>query len=229
MARCPRCGAKTDPTLAAYCAECGQTLLDEAPPPPSAPSSPPPSWAPAPAARPTPVAPSRVRTIGGGILRSAMARFAIVAVLAGGYGLYDSFVSADRDDTGAITDAGDVSAEEMAVGDCIDWPDPDEELIDKVAGVPCDQPHDAEIYAMPWLSVGANEYPGIEELFEPAAQACYEAFEDYVGVPYDLDVDHYFDFFSPSEEGWADGDREIVCLAYRIDEAKMTASVRASA
>jgi hypothetical protein len=155
---------------------------------------------------------------------------AVVLALGGGWGIYDTIVSADRDDGGAIAGAGDVAADELVVGDCLDWPDPDVDVVDRVDGIPCDEPHDAEIYAITRLSAGPGEpYPGFDGLIDEAADACVEAFEGYVGIPYELDEFLYFDFFSPTEKGWAAGDREIVCMAYRIDDGKLTVSVRAEA
>lgn len=161
----------------------------------------------------------------------------VVAVVAaiGGFLAYQLLASdGEGGDGGAgeipagVTDARDIQADEIAVGDCIDWPDPDAEVIDLVIGIPCDQPHDAEVYAIPLLAAGADQpHPGFDGLLDEALDLCTVAFGDYVGVPYELDETYFFDFFSPTEESWVIGDREIVCLAYRIDEAKMTATVRA--
>ena len=34
--------------------------------------------------------------------------------------------------------------------------------------------------------------------------------------------------FTPTDEGWTKGDREIICYAVRIDEAKLTTTIKKS-
>lgn len=237
MARCPRCGAMTDPTVDRDCPACGEILSD----PGETASSMRPggllsSTPDPPAAEPPRDEPPRRVGPGGGLLKAIGIPIAIVAALAAGYLIYDVVGSSDGDDAGASggpadVDSGteevvDIEAAAIAVGDCIDWPGDD--LVDTVAGVPCDQPHDAEVYAMPLLTAGPEvAYPGFDGLVDEAVGLCVQAFEGYVGVAYEADQEHDFDFFSPTEESWAAGDREIVCLVYRIDEADITGSVRA--
>ena len=60
-----------------------------------------------------------------------------------------------------------------------------------------------------------------------ADEACRPAFEDYVGVAYD-DSEWFGTFINPSEETWAEGDREIVCVLHTEDETEVTGSAEGS-
>jgi hypothetical protein len=73
----------------------------------------------------------------------------------------------------------------------------------------CGQIHDLEVYAV--IPIVGSQYPGMEEVAIFAEEECVSAFESYVGVPESqssLGYDTYF----PSEQGWANGDRNVVCV-----------------
>ena len=71
-----------------------------------------------------------------------------------------------RDEEGNITEGGDVGVFALEVGDCFDQP-PDGN-IEEVAGVPCDEPHDTEVYAKFDMEGGDDApYPG-----DAAVQTC---------------------------------------------------------
>lgn len=60
-----------------------------------------------------------------------------------------------------------------------------------------------------------------------ASDACIDAFEAYVGRPYDesdLDITWYV----PSRESWEDGDRSLQCVAIRTDGDPLYQPVRNS-
>jgi len=114
----------------------------------------------------------------------------------------------------------EVSVFRVREGDCFD--DPEGEEVREVEVIPCDEPHDNEVYALVELD-DDDDFPGEDQVAEEAQELCFEAFEDYVGIPYEESV-----FLSlqltPSEEGWADGDREAVCVLYDADQDKLDES-----
>ena len=132
-----------------------------------------------------------------------------------------------RDESGAIEEEGDLGVFSLEVGDCFD--DVASALgggeVESVPAIPCDQPHDNEVFAKPALSGSA--YPGDDEVYEQAQELCIEAFGDYTGEDYatsDLDVFP----ITPTERTWEDGDvRYAVCGLYNLDLSKLTGSQRA--
>ena len=128
-----------------------------------------------------------------------------------------------RDDAGAIVESGGLGAYVMQIGDCFN--DPDAELIESVEGIPCDQPHDNEVYAE--FDYPADEWPGEEQLFQDAWYRCLDRFEGYVGRDYETSALDIW-LFGPVEEGWAEGDRLITCFVFDYYGEKLTVSARNS-
>jgi hypothetical protein len=117
--------------------------------------------------------------------------------------------SADRDSaTGEITESGDVSAFSLKVGDCVS----DLELseaVTSVPGVPCDQPHEAEVFAI--FNLPEGDYPAEEELFEQAETRCSDRLAIYAPDAMN-DQSLQLSYIYPLEQGWP-ADREVVCFA----------------
>lgn len=116
-------------------------------------------------------------------------------------------------------DAGD--AEEATTGDteaadetATDVPEGiDGTVPTSTAGVvkaDCDDPHVGEVYAQQDLD---NQvlFPGARMSQFTAAVCTGEAFEDYIGYPFDSSI---FDVitYAPSKESWATGDRTVTCV-----------------
>ena len=145
------------------------------------------------------------------------------AVAAGAY-FVNSYLQADRDETGAIVGAGSVDAFQMRVGDCFDDGSTfDDSEVDSVPGVPCSKPHDNEVYAV--YDVASATFPG-EGMAEMAHDGCLQRFEAFVGKDYDsssLDIATLY----PSPESWQQqNDREVVCAVYDVDSKKLTGTVK---
>lgn len=115
-------------------------------------------------------------------------------------------------------DAEEVDIADVEVGQC--FFEPTRDLVDALATVPCEDPHEYELYALVDLEGGEGaEYPGDEAIGEDAFDVCEDRFEDFVGVAYD-DSRYYIFTISPSEETWDDGDREVVCALYEPVDAE---------
>ena len=91
--------------------------------------------------------------------------------------------------------------------------------------VSCDDPHAYEL-----IDVVAHDappgatYPGQERLFQFGAEQCVEHFEEIVGTPFmrsDLDVFMYV----PTDFSWRLGDRDIQCMALRVDGGALEGTV----
>ena len=130
---------------------------------------------------------------------------AIAVVLAVGY-----FASARRGSSGEIENGGNLSAFDIQVGDCFGVEEEGEQISD-VDAVPCTQPHVYEAYHVADHETAA--YPTQAELDGIFDQLCVASFEPYVGAPYDTSA-IWANFMTPSEESYADGDREYVCYLF---------------
>lgn len=92
----------------------------------------------------------------------------------------------------------------------------------------CDEPHDAEAYAVFEVDAAADEaYPSGTVLASFAQQGCQDRFADYVGMPYE-DSPYYFAVIVPSRASWGNrDDRRVVCSVIAADRAPLEASVKA--
>ena len=139
---------------------------------------------------------------------------------------------AERANDGTIASRGSLLVMDLHVGDCFDDPTglnpaaPD--LVD-VVGVevlPCDVPHDNEVFAKLDHEGGSTAgYPGEAEITEYAVERCIDEFEPWVGLSFDESILDVL-FIVPHAKGWGVGDRGIVCAAHRVDLGKLDSSVR---
>jgi hypothetical protein len=142
--------------------------------------------------------------------------------------------------TGAA--ATDESAEtvdtfDVKTGDCILYPKEQQQALEQataateapmdVETVPCDRPHDSEVYAI--FDLPDGDFPGEEEVIAAADEGCFNEFEPFVGNSYDnsvLDIEYFF----PSQESWSfDGDRQVTCMVYHLEGEPLVGSARESA
>ena len=148
----------------------------------------------------------------------ALAATALVALsltLTGCSGL-DSVTDFLSDDTGVVEGTGESQdVFTIVAGDCINDAAADSE-ISSVPTVECTEPHDSEAY-LAFEMEGDLLFPGEDTVLEAADKGCLDAFEGFVGVPYEESYVDY-GYYYPSEATWLTGDREIVCLAYETDE-----------
>ena len=202
---CKRCFADND-GVAAACQRCGLTRGAEAT---DADRS---AWS---------ATPQAAESRGGGLL-PLLLRFWWIPAVAIALGI-GAFTAARRDETGSITDAGTVSVEELQVGDCF-VPATDADEISEVDAKPCGEAHEYEIYHVTtWDRDGA--YPSDDDWFTFIVDSCDPAFEAYVGLEYMASVLEVIPL-TPTEEGWADGDRVLQCALVDPTNASLTSSQR---
>lgn len=147
-------------------------------------------------------------------LPTAIFAAAAVAVAVSGCSLFGPVASNTqpvRDDNGVIVDTNEqTDAFELVVGDCLNDASATGE-VQTVPTVPCDEPHDSEIYSAHLL--GESTYRGDDVIIAEAESLCLPAFEEFVGEPY-LDSRFDFSYYYPTEASWANGDREVLCVIY---------------
>jgi hypothetical protein len=149
----------------------------------------------------------------------------IFGVLVVGGAVAGFITNASRSDTGDITKGGDLTSNDLRVGDCWDMKDPSADTVDNVAAKPCGEVHEYEVFYIASMAEGA--YPGEEAFTTYVDGACVPAFETYVGAAYDsstLDISWLY----PGSDGWAAGDRTIECSVYDPNDNELTASLRSS-
>ncbi len=158
-------------------------------------------------------------------------RIAIFALVVG-FIAYDFIDDADRDESGNIVSAGELSVFSMRAGDCFN---DSQEVIDAggdaveaqdLAALPCTEPHDNEVYAVFDLSL--ERFPGAEALSDMASDQCLERFESFVGMSFEESILGIYPIY-PTEESWSQSsDREIVCAVYHVELEKLTGSMKGS-
>lgn len=97
-----------------------------------------------------------------------------------------------------------IPASRLDVGDCFDAVGG----LLQVRVVPCDGPHDGEVYFRQVLADGP--YPGGGALVGLAHETCARRLDDLAAALNRPDLTSYV-FAVPSQWSWADGDRAVVC------------------
>jgi hypothetical protein len=120
----------------------------------------------------------------------------------------------------------------IRVGDCFD---DSQEVLDAgadvvefqdLAGLPCSEPHDNEVYAV--FDLYLERFPGADALFDMASDECLERFESFVGMSYEESILGLYPVY-PTEESWSQrDDREVVCAVFHIELEKLTGSMKGS-
>jgi hypothetical protein len=117
-----------------------------------------------------------------------------------------------------------VSADDLAVGDCFNLPDG--VTVQTVEKHPCNESHNAEV-----IFVGdytGETYPIALSLDSFIEASCVPAFEAYVGRAIDSEPELSLGYFHPTREGWDAGDKTISCYISQPDEGPMTESLKAT-
>jgi Septum formation len=150
----------------------------------------------------------------------------IVALLVVGGGIVGYVFNASRSSTGEISRSGDLTANDLRVGDCFDLKDPEAEEIFDVTAHPCTEAHEYEVFFVGTLTGG--DYPTEDAMTTFLVDNCGPAFDTYIGKAYaDSALD--FSWLSPSPESWRDGDRSVQCAAFDPRNTRLTLSIKGSA
>jgi hypothetical protein len=117
-----------------------------------------------------------------------------------------------------------VSADDLAIGQCFNVPDRSED-ISTVEKFECTEAHDAEVFHIAEMT--GDSYPITLAFRNFVDESCIPAFATYVGRTYEDAEELDVGFFYPNGDGWDSGDRTVTCYIVRVDEAPMTQSVKA--
>jgi hypothetical protein len=133
--------------------------------------------------------------------------------------------TADRTAATRTTEPEDTSVFDLAVGDCFNDVAQGQFEATEVPIVPCDEPHDNEIYFE--YEIDGDDFPGADVVEQDSFARCEEEFEAFVGTP---PADSELSAFPiyPTEQSWANGDRVVYCAVYATDLSKLTGSVEGS-
>ena len=111
----------------------------------------------------------------------------------------------------------------LPVGSCLD--DVASGFITSNNVLDCAEPHTYEVFSSFLVDDGA--FPGDDALQTQATDRCGAVFGDFVGIPYaDSTLD--YSYVAPTEDTWAQGDREILCLIFDPVAGQTTGSLAAS-
>jgi hypothetical protein len=95
------------------------------------------------------------------------------------------------------------------VGECLDL-NVDAAEVSELKGFDCETEHDVEVY---FVGDSTQSDFDLEAVITEAQEICIREFESFVGIALEestLDVYYLY----PQSEGWAAGDREIICAVY---------------
>jgi len=118
-----------------------------------------------------------------------------------------------RDEAGRITASAAADANTLKVGDCLASVASLGSEVTKLPVVPCDQPHEGEVFAEKTLA----DTDSPDSASSTAEDFCVAQFEEFVGVPYDSETTLDVTSLYPTLTSWEQGDRLIQCIVYDKD------------
>lgn len=109
---------------------------------------------------------------------------------------------------------GTIDAADLKVGDCISDANSRTGDVTTFEGVACDEPHDGEVYTLIRLEGGENAKPPSEAFINGKGQrGCRARLRRQATAKAFRDPQLGFKFVYPTPESWAEGDRDITCVA----------------
>ncbi|HEV2775108.1 MAG TPA: septum formation family protein [Solirubrobacteraceae bacterium] len=109
---------------------------------------------------------------------------------------------------------GTIDADDLKVGDCISDANSRTGDVTTFDAVKCDEPHDGEVYTLIRLPGGKNAKPPSEAFINGKGQrGCRARLRRQATAKAFRDSQLGFKFVYPTPASWADGDRDITCVA----------------
>ena len=146
----------------------------------------------------------------------------VFGVLVVGGAVAGFITNASRSSTGDITKGGDLTSNELRVGDCWDMKDPSADTVDNVTAKPCGEAHEYEVFYI--ASMAEGTYPTQDAFIAYIESTCVPAFETYIGKAYDVSSLE-ISWLYPGNDGWTAGDRTVECSVYDPADSKLTSSL----
>jgi Domain of unknown function (DUF4190)/Septum formation len=114
-----------------------------------------------------------------------------------------------------VSGESSIRATDVEVGDCLkDVPTGTSEVM-RVPKVSCDKQHRSEVFAI--FKVPGDEFPGDDVIQSEYGEKCGPALDEYAPQATN-DPLVRIDILVPLREGWAKGDRDVVCIATSVFE-----------
>jgi hypothetical protein len=150
---------------------------------------------------------SRALVIGGGLV-AVIVLVGLASALGGGAST--PVASPRPGSSGIAPGATMIGAFDLTVGDCVMEP---QNEFDTIEWRPCAMAHEAEVFFIGDVPEPADgAFPGDDAFDAFMEQQCLPAFQEYTGSVYAAQAVLDVSWFAPTEESWANGDREVVCL-----------------
>lgn len=128
-----------------------------------------------------------------------------------------------RDEAGEITETDDVDPNALQAGDCFNDPEANTTQVTELEAVPCDEPHDNEVFHV--FDLDDSDFPGVDEVKEFGLDGCEPALEEYVGATAE-EAGLAIVPVTPTEQSWNDrDDRTVICALYKADGSRLTGSI----
>jgi hypothetical protein len=122
-----------------------------------------------------------------------------------------------------LTGSGGSSPSSLAVGDCIDVPT--SAAISSIPKRSCTTAHAGEVFHV-FDAADASAYPSDPEWGRLVYPVCDPAFEAYTGTPVETQTDIDYQFFVPTPDRWAAGERSVTCYITSLDGSPLVRSYR---
>jgi hypothetical protein len=114
-------------------------------------------------------------------------------------------VEPDRDASGQVTTTTNARPDKLKVGDCVTSLKEGE--VKNVEIAPCSGPNGGKVFAV--YDMPSGKWPGLTSVQNSAEKGCTDR---YLALKQQADTPSDVFYFHPTEEGWAFGDRGVVCL-----------------
>lgn len=122
--------------------------------------------------------------------------------------------AAAEESTTTVVGGGSQSVFDLSVGECyVDLAGGGQ--VGSIEPISCNEPHGIEIIALFDIDLPAYDMTAVGTAGE---EGCLAAFEPYMGATYEESW-YGLDWLQPSEDSWAGGDREVVCVVFPYDDA----------
>ncbi|MCA1306498.1 septum formation family protein [Microbacterium sp. 2216-1] len=131
---------------------------------------------------------------------------------------------ADRDGAGSVQSTSEIGIFNLQVGDC-KMEDQSGEILDTTV-VPCDEPHDEEVYDE--FAMADGDFPGVDAIQAEAETYCVESFGEFVGMPWEESALEFFAIY-PTQGTWEQADDRIVQCVIWDPEGQVTGTLAGAA
>lgn len=131
---------------------------------------------------------------------------------------------AERNEKGAVTADSKIDIFELKVGDCKLADDASSTELSDTNVVPCDDPHDEEIFYE--FDLPEGEFPAADVVEKTVWETCDPQFEAFVGLS-EADSTLTYAYFSPTKDGWEQlDDRTIQCVLFSEEGTPLEGSAK---